>query len=224
MEHQPSTLSISRRVERFVQSSGLSWRVGCLFFMFRTPARVQHGVGIFPIYGNAGVRSSCWGWGGRAVVHRNSASNDVRRVLATRCAATCAASCVPHRMLCSLYGVSDEVHNCSCRAHVDRWIGWWIWGSGGFRDRVRGVRKRDARFSKAACRSSDGGVAFDGRFVGMSYRCASPARKRCRGKGIRQFRETDSRRPVVSILLSSGRYVTMSARRVFVMLLYEACV
>ena len=205
MEHQPSTLSISpARRNGSSSSAGLSWRRGrsssssCL----RTPARVStRGSASSPA--STGqcrpCRSTAGAWGGRAVVHRALLRvHDVRRASGQRAALPhAAASCVPHRhRLCQLVrGERRGSSTVRARAHVrpGGLDGGYCGQRAGFRDRVRGAaKKRCPLLVKArVSHRSDGGACFPmGDFVAdVLIAVLRQQEARCRGKGIRQFRD-----------------------------------
>ena len=206
MEHQPSTLSNQPRPsKRFVIVSWAlvaAWAFLIFFMSSNTGTGLNTGLGIFSSIYRAmqAVQEQLLGpGGGRAVVHRALLRvHDVRRASGQRAALPhAAASCVPHRhRLCQLVrGERRGSSTVRARAHVrpGGLDGGYCGQRAGFRDHVRGAaKKRCPLLVKArVSHRSDGGACFPmGDFVAdVLVAVLRQQEARCRGKGIRQFRD-----------------------------------
>lgn len=240
MEHQPSTLSNQPRPsKRFVIVSWAlvaAWAFLIFFMSSNTGTGLNTGLGIFSSIYRAmqAVQEQLLGPGVDAL---SSIAHFCEYTMfgallanALRCHMPLRRACLIAIACASLYGVSDEVHQLFVPERMcDRWIGWWIlraarWVPG---SRTRCCEKEMPALSKSArVAPQRRGACFPmGDFVAdVLTLCFASRKLGVVARESASFVTTDSRTSAVpsSILLSSGRpMLTMSARRVFVMLLYE---
>ena len=201
MEHQPSTLSNQPRPsKRFVIVSWAlvaAWAFLIFFMSSNTGTGLNTGLGIFSSIYRAmqAVQEQLLGPGVDAL---SSIAHFCEYTMfgallanALRCHMPLRRACLIAIACASLYGVSDEVHQLFVPERMCDPVDWMVDTAG-------------RRMSSSLC--------FASRKLGVVARESA------------SFVTTDSRTSAVpsSILLSSGRpMLTMSARRVFVMLLYE---